>query len=107
MPHLPIALANVVQNVNDIADLYPRLRVIALCDYTHRGAVDFASDCLNLFALADSTNYSLAVWLVYQRNPVIRNPVAIGAALKRTRTLVNVRSRWRRITRWRVLWPGP
>ena len=99
VPRLPIALARVVQDVDDLAALHAGVRVIQFCDYAERGAVNFAGQCLDLLTFVNAGNDFLAVGPVYQSNPLTRSPVAIGAAFKRARALVDVRARWYRVNR--------
>src|SRR6267378_7512027 len=41
VPRLPSALADIVENVDDLAALHFRLGIIHLCDYAQRNAMNF------------------------------------------------------------------
>src|SRR6267378_1126964 len=94
MPHLPSALAKIMQDVDHIASLHFGIRVVFRCDHARGNAVDLAGYPLNLLTFMELRHRSFPVGLVHESNRFLRCPFPISAALKRARALVNIGGGW-------------
>ncbi len=65
MPHLPSALAKVVQDVDHIAGLHFGIRVVVRCDHAQRNAVDLTGNALDFLTFMESRHDFFSVGLVH------------------------------------------
>src|SRR5260370_39796787 len=90
MPHFPEALPDVVKKIDRVSGLHPSIRIVAVSDHSLRDAVNFPRQRLHAFSFLDPANNALPLRTVKQRRVGARHPFAIGAALERTRSLIDV-----------------